>query len=304
MSEAYQNFAKEVFGQMKDQIGGALNAAQDMPVLVVNGYEHVDGGLENALDFFTSAQNERPALGAAYPMIASIQASADLAGKENVLVSFEFDQKTLQERAAMVQQTIDDPHLSLEDMLEQEGWEGRPIYYAMEFALKNGYEITGSDPRWGDVNDVDFPPYDPRRLNAEIDALSAQATRTENPPAIVVHAAGPAHFGTLQGYDIGSVSMRAGLTKDESLNPFEGIYAEAIFFNSFQQGSDENLLGNSDRRVTYARNEDNAVQIELPGALDASDIENMTQRIKLASEELKDTPAVVNNEPSQVPSPQ
>ena len=282
MSDAYEEFAKETYATTRSEIGTAVEGGGGLPVLVVSGNEHIDSGLERKLNYFTRDANEEPAMAGAYTHIAAIQASSDLVGAENVVVSFEFDQDKLDRRIEMVQRAINDDSVTLEDVLKEEGLEGRPVYYAMEYALREGHTLVASDP-WHDAPS----PTDPKRFDGEIEALGKQALRTEDRPDVVVHIGGSSHFGTLQGHDLRAVLNNGeNMVRVDDLNPFTGIYGNTVFFNSYQAGAGDGIESGFNQGAIYARKDENAVQIDPPGQMDASDLENIAERVQAASAEM------------------
>ena len=282
MSEAYADFATQIYSSMQQEIAEAAAHSGDLPILVVSGYEHIDGRLEKTLNYFTTDAEEEPAMASAYTHIAAMQASADLVGSQNVLVSFEFDQDKLDSRVDMVLRAINNPSLSLENVLEEAGLEERPVYYAMEYALEQGYEVVASDP-WHDSPSTT----DPKRFSGEIDALSSQATRYDNRPEIVVHIGGSSHFGTLQGHNIEDLKSEGGeLNRMQAINPFEQIYGQTLFFNNFQPGPGDALFRFANRAAEYARNPENAIQVHAPGQMDEADKDLISERISEASSQL------------------
>lgn len=292
MSEAYEIFAAEIYTMARQEIQEAVSSSEGLPVLVVSGYEHIDRGLERTLNYFTTDAEEEPAMASAYTHIAAIQASADLVGGDDIIVSFEFDQDKLDARVEMVLGAINDPETSLEEVLLEAGLEDRPIYYAMEYALEQGYEIIASDP-WHDSPSTT----DPKRFSGEIEVLSNQASRLEDRPEIVVHLGGSSHFGTLQGHDIDDLKREGGdMLRSNAISPFLDVYGETLFFNNYQPGPGDRLTRFANRPAEYARNPENATQIHAPGQMDELDRTLISERIVEVSDSFREDALPLTND--------
>ena len=233
------------------------------------------------MDFFIPAKYEEPALSAAYTHIAAIQSAVDLVGKENVVVSFEFDEPLIEKSLDVVYEI---------QLLREEGnldsiyshaarlFNAFPTFHAMEFAKSQGLEIVGSDPGRG----ADFSSDSQERRDAEIVALGKLALQTEDTPKVVVHVGGSAHLVTLQGYPYNiDTSLFADKTQEDAVSPFEGIYGSQIFINSDQPVTD--VYNRS--ALAYMRNPDNAMQLDPPGKMDTSDLTDIGSRVQDASRE-------------------
>ena len=273
-----------------------LSKSGDLPMLVVSGEMHRDIPEQGVLDFFIPAEYEEPALAAAYSHIAAIQSAIDLVGKENVVVSFEFNDPLIDKSLGVVD---DIQELRRQGALgntdNEAGWMFNtfPSFHAMEFAKNQGLDIVGSDPGRGE----DFSSDSQARRDDEVVALGKLALKTEDTPKIVVHVGGEAHFVTLQGhpYDADTSNYKDA-TQEDVISPFEGIYGSQMFINS-DQPVVEIMSGDG---VAYMRNPKNAIQLDPPGKMDQSDLIDIGVRIKGASDELQPETPILEADPAAV----
>jgi len=282
MSKAYEDFARDTFERTQEHIAQAIEASGNLPVLVFSGEEHKDSSIERLTNTILPSAFEEPSLAASYTHIAAIKSAIELAGRENVIVSFETDQLKLDIRRNALQRGIEEG-VEQEDVLAQFGSHGYAQYPAMYFALKQGLELVASDPQMRTEE-----ARAPERYNAEIEALGKHALRTVNQPRIVVHIGGAGHIGSLQGHKIEDlVENGESLTRNGAPNPFEGIYGKAIFFNTHKDHA-FSVTPFFGADSVYAQNPDNAIQIDPPGQMDESDKKsnNIIDRIENAAEEL------------------
>ncbi len=298
MSEAYEQFAKDTYVKVYHDMKDALGASGDLPILVVSGEMHNDPMLGDHIDIIVSEETddflkeyediydldisvlipdsmENPALASAYTHMSNIQAASDLVGKDNVVVSVELNNKTLEQVISFIEKgsTFTTPIPALE---------------TISFALKNGYEIVASDPLNGKGDKGD--KYQQERYDEEILAIGRHALRIEDTPKIVVHIGGTNHIGTLQGYDRFDLAENGEeLLRDPEIDPFNGSYGKVLFYNTAQTTTYSILEGLFDDTIDYAQNPKNATQIDPPGAMDESDRRNIADRIEEASAEMHNT---------------
>lgn len=285
ISDAYKEFAKDSYSTINAAMRDGLSKSGDLPMLVVSGEMHRDLPEQGFLDFFIPAKHEEPALAAAYSHIAAIQSAIDVAGKENVVVSFELNDTLLEKSLGVVDQIQElRQQGELGNVNSEAGWMYNtfPYFHAMEFAKSQGLVIVGSDPGRG----KDFSSDSQERRDAEVDALGKLALQTADIPRVVVHVGGEAHFITLQGHPYNfDTSVYENKTHSDAVSPFEGIYGSQIFINSDQPVID--VIGRD--IVAYIRNPENAIQLDPPGKMDASDINDISMRIQEFSTALKAT---------------
>lgn len=277
----YKEFAEHTYSTARDSIKEALAAADGLPILIVSTEEHEDTMGESVINTFLSDENEEPAFAAAYTHISAIQAAADLVGKENVIVSLEvhpdYVKNTLLSHA--------------EDVTEEGKYYMLPIFEAVRYAQKEGFEIVGSDP-----HDPDGPT--PKgvtsqdRYDSEVEAIGKLALRVEDKPKIVIHIGGAAHVGTLQGYTEDEISSDGDeLLRDPQKDPFQGIYGQTVYLNTFHHEL-RNVTSAIDyaipNRYLYAMNPYNVIQVDSPGALSEKDMQNVTEYIQSASNKIND----------------
>lgn len=297
MSETYENFARDTYATVNQEVISAVEQADGMPVLVFSGEQHSDS-IEN--NFLTPAAFEEPAMAIAYTHVSAIRAAVDAVGAENVVVSFEFDQQKLDARQGLIRGTVEDD-LAPERMLEAGGRLDHPIYAALYYAMENDLEIVASDPLHREVD-----PNDPRRYEAEIEALSQYALREENTPKVVVHFGGSAHIANLQGVTPEEFSEGVETTTQDidDVPPFEGIYGASAFFNSYQQAPLEPgfLIPEI---VDYGMDPRNATQIDPPGYMDEEDrlIQTIIDRVDTAANEVAATPPTPDAAPDAGTNP-
>ena len=283
MSEEYKQFSKETYGSIYQEIKHGLSEAGNLPVLVVSGEMHREPLGQETLNTFIPDEYEEPALAGSYSHISAIQAAADLVGKENVVISIEADDAILKREIDAVETIAG--HRSNGDIGRMDPESARlfdnyTMFHAIEYANTEGFRIVASDPNRENWNG-------PERFSGEIESLGKLALDTsDNRPKIVVHLGGSSHFATLQGNRyMEDKAGYEGMTSDEAISPFEGIYGKSIFINSEQPISD--MYNRSD--ADYSRNPKNALQIDPPGRMDRSDLEDMGSRIKEASVQMRES---------------
>lgn len=260
-----------------------LSESVDLPMLVVSGEMHHDLPEQGFLDSFIPAGYEEPALAAAYSHIAAIQSAINLVGKENVVVSFEFNEPLL-ERSLSVVDEIQElrGQGNLGNVNSEAGriFNAFPAFHAMEFAKSQGLDIVGSDPGRG----KDFSSDSQVRRDAEVDALGKLVLKVADTPKIVVHVGGEAHFVTLQGHPYNlDTSVYKDVTQENVISPFEGIYGSQIFINSDQPVIE--AFGRDS--AAYMRNPENAMQLDPPGKMDQNDLIDIGTRIQEAANSLR-----------------
>ncbi len=295
MSETYENFARDTYATVDQQVASALTQANGMPVIILSASEHGDGGLENILNVLMHASAEEPAMASAYTHIAAIESAVRAVGAENVIVSFEFDQEKLDARQGLLKPAIENEELSPEQQMSYVELQDHPVYVALYHATESGIETVASDP----LHNIDNYKAQ-RRFDAEIETLEQHALRTENPPQIVVHIGGSSHIPMWQGHKIheitdGNVNKDKDMSADKEVGgevnkdkiseeplPFEGVYGKVVFLNSYQEPAFEPLTHNT---MIYARDPDNAIQIDPPGKMDKTDMdyETIIQRVQAAA---------------------
>lgn len=274
MSEAYENFARETYGTVYNTVRENIAAANGAPLLVVSGEDHYDPLIEKVTNLWTDDAQESPAHAAAYTHIAAIRSAVELAGRQNVVVSFEQDPARLGDILANMDRGL------IPDFVLDPG----PGQQALLYAYDNGLTIVGTDAGYagaleradGDRNELVM---DPQRYAMEIAALSAQAENAK----VVVHIGGAAHIMTLQGYPPDSDFSDPDSAPARVDNPFEGVYGRTVFFNS------DDELKREDGITAFYRDPENAIQIDAPGQMDASDRREVAERINQAAQEIRES---------------
>lgn len=276
MSETYENFARDTYSTLNNEIVEAVEQADGMPVIIFSATEHSDSDIEKFLNILTPASQEEPAMASAYTHIAAIESAVRAVGAENVVVSFEFNDRLLNDRQSYIQPAVERDDLSPSRQMEHRGLEENPVYVALYHAMDSGLETVASDPLRDAHNIVD-----PRRFEAEIESLESLALRTEDKPKIVVHIGGSAHIVTWQGYtmDEDRPAYINETIPQKDPQPFEGIYGSTVYFNSFQEPLIELVTPTA---VEYARDPAYANQIDPPGYMDENDkdFETVISRIQ------------------------
>jgi|GEM_PF-2401426 len=277
-SKTYEDFAKETYNRVYDDMEAALENSGGKPIFVVSGEMHNDDEFDVEAYKKIPDELENPAFAATVTHLAIIQAATDLVGKEGVVVSDESNVSRLEELKAVI-----------EKYKGRNYFLGRPGDNAARFAIENGLKVFSDDPL------RDLGADDPRRYDAEIEALQKHAL-AENPAKIVIHPVGAAHIGILQGVPLHKLCEDGReLTRDPEANPFEGMYAQTLFYNSLQN-TPYILWEYSDQDIAYAMNPANAKQIDPPGAILESEKYLIPDYIKEASAERMALEVAANNE--------
>lgn len=265
MHGVYDQFAQDTYEQVHGAIDQALKNSGGLPVFVMSGEVHEDTEMDNTFNEYLPDQYENPALAAAYTHISAIHAAGELVGKENMVVSIELDQDTLDQEIH-----IAELELSGHRIMQQ-----TPMYEAIRFAVEQGYEVVPSDPLHNTEN-----PYAQERFEAEIEEIGKHALRTDNPPQVIVHIGGAYHIGSLQGYSISELkSDGETLTKNPERNPFEGIFGQTIFYSTSHTSPSMFVSEVMDDGAYYYQNRDNAIQIDPPGRMTEIDGLNIANQV-------------------------
>lgn len=304
MSETYENFARDTYATVNQEVTSAVEQADGMPILVFSGAQHSDS-IE--FNWLTPGSWEEPAMAAAYTHISAIRSAVDAVGAENVIVSFEFDQQKLDIRQGLIRQRVEDD-LAPEPVLEQIDLVGNPVYAGLYYAMENNIEVVASDPEHR-INPDSINPmaaYDPIRLEAEIGTLSQHALREENTPKVVVHIGGAAHIANLQGVTPTEFSegIETAEQDTDDVPPFEGVYGSTVFFNSYQQAPLEPGVI-IPQIVDYGMDPRNATQIDPPGYMDEEDrlIQTIIDRVDTTANEVAATPPTPDAAPDAGTNP-
>ncbi|MCB1593220.1 MAG: hypothetical protein KDI90_12295 [Alphaproteobacteria bacterium] len=278
---AYPRFARETYRTAHREIGQAINGAGGLPVLVFSGEMHEDTAIDRALSHVIPDGYQNPSAAAVYTHLSAIQAAADLAGKDRVVVSIEYDEENvalLKEHALQLAYDFHAP----------------PYLQAAAIAYLNGYELVASDPNRSAGMDS------PLRYEGEIDALGRQALRTDpRAPSVVVHMGGAAHIGVLQGFTMENLENDGlNLQRSQARDPFAGIYGRSVFFNTAQDTPTTFLVKAVDMSPHYSMNPANAIQIDPPGRMvNPDELENAISNIQAASRESNGKRSVFMRQP-------
>ncbi len=279
LSENYEKFAQETYETVYNAVQQSLATAKNAPILMVSGEGHYDFLSEIITNMWTDDAEETPAHAAAYTHISAIRAAADLVGRENVVVSFEQDPKSIENILSNLNRDRV-PDFFLEPQASQ---------LAFIYAYKNGFNIVGTDAGYrgaieradGNVEEIIM---DPQRYAMEHAAISAQAGNAR----IVVHIGGAAHIKTLQGYPPDSDFSDPDNVPTPVDNPFDSVYGCVVYFNNDDEFKKET------EDTSFYRNPENAIQIDAPGKMDSRDRKDVGKRIDDAAATMRSEATTVD----------
>ncbi len=276
MSQAYEDFAKEIYAKIELAAMARRVENEGKPLLIISAGSAPDGFFEisrNTLsDFFkdkaaaaAEAAKEEPAMASAYAHVAAIKAAEHLFDKKNVLVSFQCSPEDV-ERILK-----DSNNGKLGDTLGKVFPGDNPAAYAFRYAYEHGFKIIGSDmgkesaiERAKKKDDISESYRDEQRYTTERDAINMMGTVKTG---AIVHITSTDHLPVLTG-------MRYGANPDyhdNVPNPYEEIYGLPLIINSDDR--------NSPRYKSYMGPESGILQIDAPGRMDQSDKNEIGKRI-------------------------
>ena len=220
MTSKYEDYTKGIYKTIREDIADAKQEGGSKPAFLFSGEAHEDSPQEEKMyadkNFPDEAVN--PAIAGACAHIAAMKAAIDEYGKENVTAAFEMDQETLD---------------TVIEQIEQMGGD-YPAIEAIKFAIENGLDIKGFDPKFQEYQDN---PTAKERLDAQVDFFQKYALETGNSDKIIVAIGGSAHIGYLHGHtpeDLGKNGNNLNATPGALPIEFEGMYGKMLFYNSAQ----------------------------------------------------------------------
>jgi hypothetical protein len=289
MSDAYEKFAKDIYANVYFHAKDRMDHNHGKPVLIVSGESHFDAPLEKLSNLFKDAAKQEPAMAAAYAHIAAIETAIRLAGKENVVISFERDPDVVKKIIADAKKDYGSVENYFGDNLSIDG----PMGFAFRYAYNQGLTIIGSDT--GDKaalkrhnGDIIAASKDEGRYKEEIVALKELAATHK--PRFVVHIGGVDHLATLAGYPYDKDPL-----KSEANNPFKQTYGQPVMI----------FAGDRDRSTSaggeFFKNLNSIIQADAPGKMDDSDLNEIEDRIESFADKLAPPSTTAPFKPPQGP---
>ena len=230
-------------------------------------------------------------MAAAYGHLAAINAAIRIAGKENVVISFERDPDVVEKIVGDAKKNYGSVEKYFGDNLDVDA----PMGYAFRYAYNQGLKIVGSDK--GDKaaierNDGDLraASEDKGRYMEEIVALKELAATHK--PHIVVHIGGVNHMATLAGFPFDKDPY-----KSDFENPFKKTYGSPVFMF----GGDRN---SKSPQAEYFKDSRHAIQVDAPGKMDDRDLLDIDLRVEAAADNISPKGIVPPlSSPSRGPKP-
>jgi len=276
--EEYREFAKSNYLRMRGDIEQALEAARaagdDRPVLMVVGEMQEPFLLSGLFNWAVPDKHENPPRAAAYSFLAAVKVAEELAGRGNVILSFELDPDIKGYNGQMSNVSMD----SHSGIISFKGLLAGHLQ-------RKGYRVSYDDMEYN----VGEESQD--RFKAQIAEINRVGAHSRHKPDIVLRYGSAKYFGLLQGHRYKSFFDYGGaLTKESAVNPFREKFAQSLFYNAAFGGFarlGSRLQPGTGEAISYFTNPKNAVQLgSPPGAFPKGhDMEDIMQDVQDASKE-------------------